>query len=276
MDIMRFLPLKRLSSGDRIRIYERMRPILAEAGRTEMVARIDEAIAHERYTASLDGRWDATPRRNMFASEVPKIARQVGRALGSIYRVIVSQSEGDLVQDPTAARAQALGAALFPGGLNTIVRTPYVKQVAAVEEVVGRLQGDFAADSAELGLASKVAGLAGLTASFRQAINANPQALTYGDVSEAREHGRRTLANVIALIITTFSNDADPAQRSLRDKLLGLIDEQDQQYLTRRKVRRRNANGTSTDEASAKSDSADDLGSSNTDTDTEDADSGSV
>lgn len=262
MDILTFVPMRQLSSGDRIRIYERIRPVLIEGGFADIVARIDAAMAHERYTISLETRWEGAARRTMFAADTKSVARQVGRLVGSIHRILVSQGVGDAAQDPTVAKAQQLEGKLFPAGLQAVTHAPFVKQVAAVEEIVGTLQGDSAADAVELGLAGKVAQLATLTIGYRQAINASPQELAYEDVTEARERGLRLLANVIALIISTFSSEENAEQKSLRDRLLRLIAEQDGQYRSRLKARRRNrkaATGSNTDADSAEDGGADDV-----------------
>lgn len=227
----------RLTSGRRIMALLEMRPISEELGNTPLTARIDEALAHDRYTRYLDSMWSHHGRNNLYNPRVPEIDSRADITITGTRDMALAQSRGRPAGDARAALATRFLKEAFPKGAAAITALPYVDQVAAMEELMERLRGPLAPVVAELGLSAQVDYLGEITVEYRTAVREAGQAVTFDKVREAREHGQELFTAVIALVITTYYNPKDSAHVAARDRLLAPVMAQDKAiraYLSRR------------------------------------------
>lgn len=167
----KLLDLARLTAGRRIWALQQMRQVAESRGISLLIGRIDEAIAHDRYTVSLDSRLGSTPRNRLYSPRVTELRRLSNRTLTGIRDIALGHAKGRAADDSRTVMVKQFLREAFPGGVGAITSLPYADQVAALEDILEGLHGQLVPAVAALGLSAQVEHLAELTGAFRTAIN---------------------------------------------------------------------------------------------------------
>lgn len=221
------IKLVNFTSGRRIFALRKVRDAASAQGDTELVERIDAALADDRETRALDNRWVGSKGKPSYGPEVPEIDNWVDQLLTSIRDAAASFTKGAFAGTQRRVQAERVLGAVFPAGVQAITSLPYVDQVAAVEVMLDQLRGPQAADVAALGLTALVDRLAELTEQYRTAVDRGRQRLEFATVQAARKRGQRNLLEVVAMILGRYYSHTDSDHVHQRAQLLAPVLEQD-------------------------------------------------
>lgn len=244
MELETYIKLAEFTSGERMTILTATRKIALQLGFTEVVQKVDEALAHERMTRAFDERWAGKRTGRLYGPRVIEIDNLVDPVLGSIRDIAVSHTKGLPTNDDLVVQVNEMLADLFPAGLAAVVSMSCVDQVAATEDIVEKLQTTHATLAGELGLTRRVAYLAELAVKYREAV-VNDRELTFPEVKAMRTIGQTMLCEMVAIILGRLANSRDPVQVAQRRELLEPLGIETRRVRKRRA--RRRGRGTETD-----------------------------
>ena len=237
--LKRLIPLLQFTTGQRLRLLRRLRAVVVELGLLQFLPQIDRAIAHELFTQGLENQWAGHTSRALYADPLGEIDTIVDRLLAGIRGIVRGQAQGLPAHDPVAVMCEDFQAEVFPNGLNAIISLPYVEQVAAVEVILGKLQGELADAVRQLGLEAKRDQLIELNAEYQRLIHEGRREVRFADVREGRRRGQELLREIAATILAQFHDSTDPAQVDAREALLNpLIVQLDETTARTRAIRR--------------------------------------
>ena len=209
----------------------------AAAKLPDVVKHCTAAIAHDRKCLDLERRWAgvaAAARGRGPAAALPagspatlKIDASVDRTLTAIRDHAVNQTAGAPPDDPIHITVAAFLKEIFPTTVQDVTGLPFVEELAAVEHILGNLQGkELQPIVEELGLGRLVTRLAGLTDQYRTALQTPaPETLAFGEVRAARAEGQDRLLQTVAIVVGKFFRNT-PDDAAARAALLGPILEQ--------------------------------------------------
>lgn len=207
------------------------------AGHGDLAKHCNAAIAEDRKCLALERRWAgvvAEAKGKAPAAPAPsgapdpaKIDPLVDRTLTAIRDHAEAQRAGAPIDDSIHATVVGFLKTVFPSGVSDVTSLPYVEELAAVDDILGKLGGaELAPVVEELGLQRLVKRLAGVTEQYRAALHAPaPETLMFGNVRRARAEGQERLLQTIALIAGKHFQST-PADVAARANLLGPIMEQ--------------------------------------------------
>lgn len=235
--VTEFLKLKTLSSGRRTLALRKMRRHAQSLAFDRLVTHIDACLDYEAHTRELDSRW-RTRQLVPPGSETKPIDGLVDRTIAAIRDGAVAQAQGALPDDPIIAKVDAFLGAIFPHGVPAITNLPHADELAAVEDILGMLQGELAPLVVELGLTRLVERLARLARDFRAALVKSQDILRFDTVREARARGQSNLIEAVALILGRYYRMDDPEHAAARALLLGPVIEQQEAVRAYARARR--------------------------------------
>jgi hypothetical protein len=221
--------------GRRVYALREVKRRAAERGLSDLIARIDRALEHEKHTAELEGLWSVG---RAGKRPVPRdFDPRIDRTLLVIEQMLIACSEDP---DPEVARyAGELVNQLFPQSVSEHIRLPYIDQLQANEYVLTVLEAtERKAWVDRLGLGLYTRRLRALNDGFRQALldrDADP-AVSFEEVRAARDQAQNNYVAVAARITGMY---CDAADAELRSVLLAPIMEQNDELRTYRRRRRR-------------------------------------
>jgi hypothetical protein len=226
------------SAGQRLFALQRVQEVARGLGFTELVEHIDRAVAHDRQTLALDGRWGGQ-RRKRARPQTMVVDRMVAKALTALRQAALVQAAGAAPGDPIHGEVQAFLRAILPAGVFAVAMLPQVEELSALEEIVLGLEGPLAESVASLGLGRQAARLAELRDAFRDALHAPaPDTVKYREVQAARQQGQEYLLEAIAMILGRYYRSRDPEHMAARAALLAPIARQSAAIRVHRRARR--------------------------------------
>ena len=206
---------------------------------TALVAHCDAAISKITSTRELERRWAGEPTNTGSNPEAAKVGNQLDTAIGAIRDGALGQTKVAKAEDPIHDDVAALVKKILPDGLLAFTRLGHIEKLAAVDEVVALLQGEFDASVKELGLSRLVKRLAELAVEYHDALEAPPVSIVAWDrVRAARAECQGMLLETICIILGAH-HDRSEAGSATRFKLLEPILVQNEaigQYLRSRRT----------------------------------------
>jgi hypothetical protein len=206
----------------------------------ELAKHCSAAITHDRECLSLERRWEGLVAESKGkAAPAPPAAGAppnaadvdplVDRTLTAIRDHAVSQTAGASPEDPIHTTVAAFLKEIYPAGVVEVTKLAYVEELAAVDVIVGLLQGkDLSAVVKDLGLGRLVKRLADLAVVYRASLLTQPAgALAFGDVRAARIKGQDLLLEAVAMVIGKY-HSSSPDDVAARNDLLGPILDQNE------------------------------------------------
>jgi hypothetical protein len=244
MDLETWIDVGAISTGRRLFALEQMKTAAeAVGGNDEVVARIDEATAHEEQTRDLEGQWGSVRAGNLDSVGVGVLDPRLDKAISGVRDGAESQRQGAAPDDPIHETVETFLKTAMPEGVYAITSLPHVDQLSATQKLLAMLQGPLAGTVTELGLGRHVGRIAEILPAYRSALHGTGEiGVTFAPVREARLRGRRYLREIVALILGRYNRDDDPAHRAARERLLTPLWKQVQAARALRG--RRNGNGT--------------------------------
>lgn len=229
MELERWINVNELSSGRRLFAVRQMKAAAQGLGQAALVQKADEAMAHDRHTRELDMRWAGHRNGNTPPPTVARVDNRVDSAITGLRDGAVAQTKGAAPEDPIHAKVEGFLQEVLPAGVFAVTSLPVVEQLAAVENIVSKLEGPQAATVAELGLQRQAGRLSGLVPVYREAIeSAMKERITFPEVRAARRQGQRHLLALISMVLGAYPSPDDPAHQDAREALLGPIAEQNE------------------------------------------------
>jgi hypothetical protein len=219
-----YFSMVQFSAGQRISTYNQMRPLAEGQGLARLVRHMDRARAHDIHTHRLDSLWVVQQTRGLYPPELQGTDDASDHTLTGIRDVALGHIRGLPADDPLRGQVEHFLADVFPGGVGATTSLPYVDQVAAMEMIVARLQGEHWPLAQELGLQRKVRQLGELTIAYRDYVDAGVQPLAFSEVRAARERGHGYLLETVAIILGTYHDSDDAEHVRKRDALMAPID----------------------------------------------------
>lgn len=233
-----FIKLYGFTTGRRIVTLRKTRKVAVGLRAWPIVMHIDEALAHDSKTSELDLMWLTRRKGRPGAGNLRTVNDLVAAALTGIREGALSLTRGARDDDPVAARANELLARLFPAGVAAVTRLPCAEELAMIEVLLERLQGELAPLVDKLGLGVHVKRLIDLLPEYRMAIENRPTAINFGEVRRARKKGQTYLVELVALILGTFYKSGNPDHIAARTALLDPVMEQQEAIRLHRQGRR--------------------------------------
>jgi hypothetical protein len=190
------------TSGRALFALRQVRTAADKQGFTALVEHCDAAVAHGLVTRQLERRWAGEPAGTGTNPAAQRIDVLVDRTLGAIRDGAVNATQGAAPEDPIHAKAAAFVAQIFPLSVFDVTSLAYVDELAAVDDIVGLLQGPLAGAVDEFSLGTLVKRLADLAVQYRAALETPPQSLVaFGNVRAARAEMQGMVLEAVAIIV---------------------------------------------------------------------------
>jgi hypothetical protein len=217
------LNLYTFSTGRRLFALQQVHKIAAATGFTALKAHVAAAIKHDQTTRDLDFKWEGTPVTPEGSGEVRRVDTLVDRTLSAIRDGAESQAAAATPGDGIAEKVTGFLREIFPAGVQAITGMTFVEELAAVDGIVHKLEGELAPVVEELGLRRQAKRLADLAKEYRKAQEAPRAAgLEFGTVRAARAQGQENLLQAVAMILGKHYKNT-PDEIAARANLLGPI-----------------------------------------------------
>jgi hypothetical protein len=218
-----FLDMYKFGNGSTLFCLKDMKQKAEAANNTELVDRVDAALALSNDARQKNYDWTMQKRREP-SSRGAAAERdvQIDRTLGQIYDIVkaFSAMENDTPQKEAAARLEKQ---LFSQGVTPIMHSTFEEEHALVDELLERLRSDYSADASTLGLDALVDTLEQLNEKFGRELNiTDSEAITFDQVSAARVAAEKAFHKVIFHAIGDYLDDDD----TRRSMLAAVIDQQ--------------------------------------------------
>lgn len=238
----------RLSSAQRVLIYEHVKALAEDSGDIQLAAKVSRALAYEQEVRALETRWEASigASASAYVPELRPLDMQLDRTLTSVRDVVRAQLSGES-DDQSAAMAAELLDGIYPAGVAAVTRLPYIDQAAAAEDIVHALKTRFAAHVEHFGLSRKLTALAALVAEYSDAVRRSPASIEHAAVKAAQVQAHQHLIDVVARVVGTYFDSENPAHVAIRTRFLARLAEQMEATRTRTQARRRRAQAGSDD-----------------------------
>lgn len=229
-----YVNLRRFLTGRRLFI---LRQMLASLYMTPAIAELVEAaIAHDRKTLDLEYLWkqqkaDTSTNRG----DAVAIDLEIDQVIGAMESNVRSQIIGS-PKDPVRVAAELVVKDAFPLGSKALTQQAFEEQLASVETLLKRFDGNLQEPAKLLGLGRYLQQLQPLARQFGDELRKRKSVVVrWNDVTAAQAEGQEMLAEVVAVIIGTFHRrDAETTGR--RESLLAELNRQD--ALVRESIRR--------------------------------------
>ena len=230
MDLEDWIDVAALSTGRRLFVLEQMRVAAQDmGGNDDVVARIDEAAAHDEQTRALENRWGGVRSGNFDAVGVGPLDGRLDRAISAVRDGAELQRQGAAHDEPIHATVDGFVKAAFPRGVFAITSLPHVDQMSETQELLGRLRGPLAGQVTELGLLRQVLRIEEILPQYRAALHGTGElTLAFAPVREARRRGQRYLLELVAMVLGRYNRADEPAHRNARERLLAPLWKQTQ------------------------------------------------
>ncbi len=247
MDLEIWIDVGALSTGRRLFVLAEMKPAAqAIGGNDDIVARIDEATAHDEQTRDLEGLWGGVRAGNMDSAVVKPIDHRLDKRITAVRDGAELQRQGAAPDDPIHETVETFLKTAMPEGVFAITSLPHVNQLSATQKLLAMLQGPLADTVTELGLGRQVSRIAEILPAYQAALHGPGElAVTFAPVRDARQGGQRFMRELVAMILGRYNRDEDPAHREARAQLLTPLWKQVQAARALRA--RRNGNGAEPD-----------------------------
>jgi hypothetical protein len=217
-EIFDYLTSRQLSTGRRLFAVKAVRAPAEGYGDAFIVKKCDASLAFDEETLRLEMAYrtgrslDSTAR-----GRAAEVDAEIDELLGGIYSIAEGQAVGE---DATAKKAASFLPAVFPEGLGALTGTTFEEQLAQIEALLKRFDGDLAATVDALGMRRHADGLAVLAPQFRVELEKEVDAdVSYADVKKARIEGLNKFAAVVFAVLATYDGDS-AEHRARRDELL--------------------------------------------------------
>jgi hypothetical protein len=222
MDLETWIDVGVISTGRRLFVLELMKAAALEiGGNEELVARIDEAMAHEMQTRDLEGLWGGVRAGNVDARSVKPIDRRVDKVITAVRDGAEAQRKGAADDDPIHETVDTFLKTAMPEGVVAITSLPHVEQLSATQKLLAMLKGPLASTVTELGLGRQVGRLDEILPAYHAAIHGSGElGVSFTPVRESRKRGQRYLCEIVAIIVGQYNRDEDPAHQAARARLL--------------------------------------------------------
>lgn len=247
--LSKFFDFYQLPTGRRLFALAQVMKRASEADLPDVVKHCKAALAHDRHCLDLERRWagiaaEARGKTVIVATSRPspstlQLDALVDRTLTAIRDQAQNQTLGALPDDPIHGVVRSFLKEIFPSTVQDVTGLPFVEELAAVDNIVGKLTSKaFAPAVKELGLERLVSRLVGLTDQYREALQAPaPETLAFGQVRAARAEGQDLLLQTVAIVLGKFFHNT-PEDGAARADLLGPILEQQKAVAAALKGRR--------------------------------------
>lgn len=221
-----YFSVVRMSHGQRISAYNQMRPIAERQDFFLAVRQVDKAKAHDIGLGALEARWAAQQAGGLYPPELQVTDGLSDNTLTGVREVAMGHIRGLPPGARLRTRVEEFLENIFPGGVGATTSLPYVDQVAAMEIIVAKLQGEHKDMVEELGLHNKVRYLAELTIAYRRLVDAGVQPVSFAEVRATRDRGHELELELIAIIMGTYHDSENPDHVRKREELLAPLRKQ--------------------------------------------------
>lgn len=221
--LQQYLSLYQFPAG---RLIYAMHLVLERAqtrGLDDVVTLAQAARVQGQETVRLERAWDRSRSksqgRRVAAAEVDA---HVDRTLGGLANQLAGfvHTFGD---EPEGVAALAVQERIFPLGAAAITTLSYENELAAAEQILSDLEGEYAGPVETLALGSFVDRLRRLLPTFRDALaRETEREVSFSEVREARAMSQDALVRVVATVIAHHPGD-DEADTQARQQLLGPV-----------------------------------------------------
>lgn len=241
MSLGSLLNLYQFSTGRRLFAMQQVLTRAHQRSLPPLEAHIELCLEHDHQTRQLDARWSGKTGKQIHVTGevlVQEVDSLVDRTLTALRNVAQAQADTATPGDGIAERVGTFLREIFPAGVAAITSLPYVDELAAVDRIVGRLQGDLQPLVDILHLERQATRLAQLAVDYRAALEAPKSTTSFGDVRSARARGQELMLEVVAMILGLYPR-ASGADLDARADLLGPIFQQNEAIRLYLRARRR-------------------------------------
>lgn len=247
----RFDNVYEFSTERRLVALHKVKEQAAQMGAMHIVAHVARALEHDHKTRTLELAWNGRKSGQRPKSELPTIDLLVDQALAAVHNAALALTRGVREDDEIVEKVHLFLDEILPHGLYAVASLPYIEELAAVEAIMDKLEGELAPMVLELGLIRQVRRLRERVNDYRAAHLADqPETVEFARVREHRKRGQGYLLETIALIRGTYPASDDPDLDSARRILLAPIIEQNEAIRISARSRRNVRDGEADDQDS--------------------------
>lgn len=246
-DLEELFDVRRLSSAERGQIFEAAGMVASAASDTQLLAHLARASAHEASLREMQRQWAlASTSKAKYVPEMSELDGRVDRQHTSIGAMLESHIKGEDPDPEIRNKAQEVRDAIYPTGVAAVTRLPYLQQDTANQDIVKKLQTTYSAQVAALGLTSKAAALASLTAAYSDAVRRSPAAIESSTVDTAEDRAHLYMLEVMVRVLGNHFDSDNPAHMAARtqvtSRLFELLGDARARKRARRAANRRRKN----------------------------------
>jgi hypothetical protein len=234
-----FFSIYEFPTGRRLHTYEQMRKRAESMGENEIVTFIDDAIAKDRQTMTLEADW-SRHKNKPGDNRARAIDLEIDKLLSGIDGFLSSWAD---LLGPDQQRSQyatQIRTTFFPDGLLPIINANYPTELAHLERMIDAGTGPLAEAIAALDMGGPLQKLQELRDAFRDALDVPEPSMNWADVRAARQDGQRRLLGLLAHVLGKY-NLSTEAHNDARRQLLAPLEYHQGQiaesYRRRRPVR---------------------------------------
>ncbi|MFU8806859.1 MAG: hypothetical protein ACNA8W_23835 [Bradymonadaceae bacterium] len=209
-------------------------------GLTDLVAFIDECLAEDEETFSKEGIWarGRKGRGSQARGRAAEIDVFNDRLISAIFTAVNDLTRTLKPGHPVCVLAQDFLHHFYSDGVSPIIRQNFEEQLVTMESMLRDFAGPFSEHVQKLPIGFHVEELKVQVQEFRAELEAHPPAaLTFDELSAARDRGQENLRAVVACIVGKYFRNT-PEHIEARQKLLGPIREQNDRIAALRRARR--------------------------------------
>ncbi len=194
---------------------------------------VHKAVEQINRAAEFEFSWSTSKNARSDAREGSvETDNKIDRTISSIYQVAraIAETPSD---SPKKEYAERLADEVFPNGVYPITSVEFQEQRMHVDELLGKLTGEYAECIDELGLSDELATLQELQETFREQLSrVDHEEVTFDEVQAARVEAREAYHRMVAVIMGNYCDDPE----CFRDLMEPIDQQQDKirRYVTRR------------------------------------------
>lgn len=234
-----FVQIRRMPTGRYRFSLQQMRTRAAAEGLTDVVSRLDRALAAAERTQRLElGYLRAQNNTSTARGSAALIDNMIDEQIVAIHKTVDAHRIGD-DDDPVVQAAREMMTEFFPDGVRAITHRSFEEQLSIMDTMMEAFESDFATHVDTLHLGRQITRLGRLIEEFRVELKLDKaEAVSFDQVRASRDDLHDQVCRAVVSVLFALDDDGDPnADRKQQQILAPLYFQQERVAEARRRNR---------------------------------------
>ena len=197
-----------LTTGRRLFAFNQSLVISRKYDQETIAAMIEEAIAHDRQTLTMERAWMRSKEMPNTRGNAFRLSRQIERLLTNIFSRLKGNIETLDISDPTVEASKMILGQVYPSGVAAISNLPFEEQFAHVGAIIARFDSDLKDATESTDVARLVQRLTSLSEAFGIELEKpGDKEIDFDELVAARREGNINLRKVVCVILALLRED---------------------------------------------------------------------